>query len=113
MACLFDMRRVLNGLLSQVTAGGGATDAGKAALAAGVTLFKELSRTLGVFRTPPAKTSGADDALVDGLMQLILEIRADSRKNKNWAVADKIRDALKTLNVVVEDRTDGVRWSRG
>ena len=46
-------------------------------------------------------------------MQLILDIRADSRKNKNWAVADKIRDALKALNIVVEDRPDGVRWSRG
>jgi len=114
VACLFDMRRVLNGYLGQITAGGAAPkDPQKKALTAGVLLLKELSNTLGVFRTAPAKSAGADDALVDGLMQLILDIRADSRKNKNWAVADKIRDALKTLNVVVEDRPDGVRWSKG
>ncbi|HVJ86494.1 MAG TPA: cysteine--tRNA ligase [Caulifigura sp.] len=114
VAALFDMRRVLNGLLAPVISGGGAaTDAQKAALTAGLTLLKELSNTLGVFRVAPAKSGGADDGLVDGLMQLILDIRADSRKNKNFAVADKIRDALKNLKVVVEDRPDGVRWSRG
>ncbi|HVJ68649.1 MAG TPA: cysteine--tRNA ligase, partial [Caulifigura sp.] len=115
VAALFDMRRVLNGLVGPIIAGGGAaTEAQKASLTAGLTLLKELSNTLGVFRVAPARSGGgADDALVDGLMQLILDIRADSRKNKNWAVADKIRDALKGLNVVVEDRPDGVRWSRG
>jgi cysteinyl-tRNA synthetase len=114
VAALFDMRRVLNSLLGQMTAGGAAPkDAQKSGLTAGVMLLKELANTLGVFRIAPPKHAGADDALVDGLMQLILDIRADSRKNKNWAVADKIRDALKTLNIVVEDRPDGVRWSRG
>jgi cysteinyl-tRNA synthetase len=72
-----------------------------------------LSNVLGVFRHPQAKANGQDDALVDGLMQLILDIRADARKTKNWGVADKIRDALKDLNVVVEDGKEGVRWSRG
>jgi cysteinyl-tRNA synthetase len=114
VAALFDLRRVLNGFVNQITSGGAAAnEAQKAALTAGMTLLRELAGVLGAFRTAPQKSNGADDAFVDGLMQLILDIRADARKNKNWPVADKVRDALKALNVVVEDRTDGVRWSRG
>ena len=48
-----------------------------------------------------------------GLMALILDIRADARTNKNWPVADKIRNALKALNIVVEDSPTGARWTRG
>ena len=55
----------------------------------------------------------ADDEFVAGLMGLILELRADVRREKNWAAADKIRDRLKELNVTVEDVKDGpARWSR-
>jgi cysteinyl-tRNA synthetase len=114
VAALFDLRRVVNGYLNQITpAGATPSDAQKAGLTAALTLVKELSQTLGVFRVASSKKAGADDAFVDGLMQLILDIRADARKNKNWSVADKVRDALKALNVIVEDRPDGVRWSRG
>jgi cysteinyl-tRNA synthetase len=77
-----------------------------------MTLLKELTCVLGVFRRPLEKKAGVDDAFVNGLMDLILDIRADARKNRNWPVADKIRDALKALNVVVEDGKEGVRWTR-
>ena len=76
-------------------------------------MLKELTNLLGVLRTAPAKKSGADDGLASGLMDLILDIRADARTNKNWPVADKIRNALKALNVVVEDSPAGARWTRG
>ena len=77
--------------------------------------FPELvgPNVLGVFRQPQSASGGQDDALVDGLMQLILDIRSDARKTKNWGVADKIRDALKSLNIVVEDGKEAARWSRG
>jgi cysteinyl-tRNA synthetase len=78
-----------------------------------MTLFKELSSVLGVFRKPVEKSSGADDALVDGLMQLVIDIRQQARADKNWAVADKIRDALKNLKIELEDGKQGVRWTRG
>ena len=64
-------------------------------------------------KTAPAKKSGADDGLANGLMDLILDIRADARTNKNWPVADKIRNALKALNSVVEESPTGARWTRG
>ena len=50
--------------------------------------------------------------IVDGLMQLLLDIRQDARKQKDWAVSDKIRDALKSLNIVVKDGKEGSSWER-
>jgi cysteinyl-tRNA synthetase len=113
IACLFELRRIINSFITEKKMESTANPADDAALTAAMTLFKELTNVLGVFRKAPEKKTGQDDALVDGLMALILDIRADARKNKNWPVADKIRDALKNAKIVVEDSPTGVRWSRG
>ena len=78
-----------------------------------MTLLKELASILGVFREAKAKAASADDGLLDGLMQLVIQIRADARKNKNFAVADLIRNKLNELKVTLEDRTDQTLWRRG
>jgi cysteinyl-tRNA synthetase len=51
--------------------------------------------------------------MLDGLMQLVIQIRADARKNKNFAVADLIRNKLNELKISLEDRTDQTLWRRG
>ncbi len=53
-----------------------------------------------------------DDNLANSLMNLIIGIRQEARSNKNWALADEIRDALKELNIVLEDTPNGVKWKR-
>src|SRR2546422_1599271 len=50
--------------------------------------------------------------LVDGLLDLIVALREDARKRKDFATADRIRDALAAVGVVLEDTHDGVRWKR-
>ena len=110
---LFDLRKAINGYIAANKLAESAAPEQKQALTAAVTLFKELSQILGVFRRPLEKKSGADDELVNGLMQLIIDIRQQARKDKNFAVADKIRDTLKGLNITLEDGKEGVRWSRG
>ncbi len=109
---LFELRRCINGFIHEQKLVQTATVGQKAGLTTAMTLLKELTDVLGVFRQRPEKKAGVDDAFVNGLMDLILDIRADARKNKNWPVADKIRDVLKALNVVVEDGKEGVRWTR-
>src|SRR5262249_26230115 len=52
----------------------------------------------------------ADD-LLPKLMPLVIELRASARKNKNFAVADKIRDTLGPIGVTLEDRAGGTEWS--
>ena len=44
--------------------------------------------------------------LVDGLLYL----RKQFRKEKKWSEADRIRDILRQVNILVEDTEDGVRW---
>ena len=46
-------------------------------------------------------------------MNLIIELRATARKNKDFATADRIRAALTELKVTLEDRAGGTTWTRG
>jgi cysteinyl-tRNA synthetase len=56
--------------------------------------------------------SGGDNGTLDGLMQLIIDIRQSARANKDWATSDKIRDALKALDIVLKDSKEGTAWSK-
>jgi cysteinyl-tRNA synthetase len=49
--------------------------------------------------------------LIDGLMQMILNIRQQAKINKDYTTSDQIRNALTALNIVVKDGKDGVSWS--
>jgi len=80
----------------------------------GVTVMRELSLILGLFEAPPAADAHADDAFVGHLMDLVLHLRAELRKSKNFALADEIRNRLTAMNVVLEDRPGGqTTWKRG
>ena len=51
--------------------------------------------------------------LTDGLINLLAEVRQSARAKKDWAAADRIRDGLKELGIIMEDTPQGVRWKRG
>ena len=42
----------------------------------------------------------------------MIAARTAARKNKNWAEADRIRDELKAMGIVLEDTAQGVKWHR-
>jgi cysteinyl-tRNA synthetase len=112
---LFDMRSAINGFIQEqkLETTGKANAALVAALTSAVTLLKELANLLGVFVRPlPKKVSGGDDQFTSELMSLVLELRTEARATKNWPMSDKIRDKLKALKIMVEDRPDGVTWRR-
>ncbi len=48
--------------------------------------------------------------LVDGLMDIIIDLRKDARTNKDWATSDKIRDMLGALEVQLKDGKEGTTW---
>lgn len=47
---------------------------------------------------------------LDGVMKLLLNLRLDARKNKNWAQADQIRDQLVKMGIKLEDTASGTDW---
>ncbi|WP_437187449.1 cysteine--tRNA ligase [Planctomicrobium sp. SH668] len=110
---LFELRRVVNGFISSNKLEESATADQKSQLVTLLSLLKELSNVVGVFRQPQQKNAAADDGFVNGLMDLILELRAEARSTKNWPMADKIRNKLTELKVTVEDGKESVRWTRG
>ena len=49
---------------------------------------------------------------LDSEIEALIEKREQARKEKNWALADKIRDELKEQGIILEDTPQGVRWKR-
>jgi cysteinyl-tRNA synthetase len=79
----------------------------------GVVYLRELSQLLGVFTQPHEKPKDdASDALVGGLMQLLIDLRAEARQAKNFALGDQIRKRLTELGVTLEDRPTGTIWRK-
>ena len=107
IAVLFELAREAN------RARGG--EAGEAAALAAA--MKDLGGVLGLLQADPedflqaagaASGEGPDAAEIENLIQQ----RLAARKAKNWAEADRIRDALKDKGVVLEDGAGGTTWRR-
>jgi len=56
--------------------------------------------------------SGQNNNLVNGLMELIIEMRKDARNKKEWATSDFIRDKLSDLQIQLKDGKDGTSWNK-
>ena len=57
-------------------------------------------------------SSGSEgNEILDGTIELLLKLRLEAKKNKDWATADKIRDELTGLGVEVKDTKEGFEWS--
>jgi cysteinyl-tRNA synthetase len=76
----------------------------------GAIVLRELSQILGVFGEPVSKPEANINQLVGGLMELLIDLRAQARKAKNFGMADEIRKRLGELGVTLEDRTGGTEW---
>lgn len=75
-------------------------------------LRTQLSRWVhDVFGIPRTMQAGGQNGRLEGVMQLVLELRQKARETKDWAMADKIRDALAAANITVKDGKDGTSWS--
>ena len=84
---------------------------------AALTAVRAMLGVLGLDPLDPAWGGGdrGNDLkpVVDALVHLALEQRAQARARKDWAAADAIRDQLKHAGIQVEDTPAGPRWTVG
>ena len=98
IAALFDLARDINK----------EREAGKKVDNAQATL-SELAGLLGLSLTESASAHSVDTI---PLVDLLIELRGDLRKAKRYDLADKVRDRLAGLGVVLEDTPQGTQWKR-
>lgn len=68
-------------------------------------LITELCDVLGISKEK-------EETLLDSDIEELIEKRNNARKEKNFALADEIRDSLKEMGIVLEDTPQGVKWKR-
>ncbi|HVL61046.1 MAG TPA: cysteine--tRNA ligase [Microbacterium sp.] len=95
---------------------------GNAALDAGegdtvLRAFGEVAVMVGILGIDPedprwiANSAGPEAAALDALVQTMITQRAEARAAKDWAAADRIRDAVAAAGIALEDSATGTRWS--
>ena len=97
ISVLFDLARDIN---SNVKAG-----SSKELVQGALEIIRELGNPLGILQ------KSTKVSLEDEIEKLVQE-RQKARKEKNFALADKIRDDLKARGIVLEDTPQGIRWKK-
>jgi cysteinyl-tRNA synthetase len=59
------------------------------------------------------EAAGAGDDALSKVMDLVLDLRAQARADKNWTLSDQLRDALKEAGITIKDGKDGATWTVG
>lgn len=67
-------------------------------------MLTELSGILGILNK--------EDELLDEEIVELIDRRTEARKNKDFKLADQIRDSLKEKGIILEDAKDGVKWKK-
>lgn len=75
-------------------------------------LLIELGGVLGFFKEIEATLSNDLGDLSEKLLNIIIDVRNSAKAEKNWALTDKIRDALLKEGIQLLDTKDGTKWEK-
>ena len=78
----------------------------KALAGALLDIFDELTGVLGLIYSDESEKTLA------GEVETLIAARQEARKEKNWAEADRIRDRIKEMGIILEDTPQGVKWKK-
>ena len=98
IAAIFDLVRDIN---TNVIG----KDVSKELVEGAIAMFDELTGVLGLVYNRKKED-------LDEEVEKLIEARTQARKDRNWAEADRIRDELKAMGIVLEDTAQGVKWHR-
>jgi cysteinyl-tRNA synthetase len=117
ISLLFDSLRVLNRHIDQhdLAPAADPESAPVRSLVKATTIVRELSGVLGLFDKPASSSGGGDEsdaALLDSVIQLLIDLRKGARERKDYATGDAIRDRLTELGVALLDKKEGTSWER-
>ena len=104
IAALYDFSRVLNRLR-------GAGGLSKKGVRNALGIFSKFNYLFDILDERSTEKEDSS-SLVDGLLDLLLAVREDARRRKDFEGADKIRDGLAELGVEIQDTRDGAVWKR-
>ncbi|VAW62253.1 Cysteinyl-tRNA synthetase [hydrothermal vent metagenome] len=105
VSVLFDLANSINKLKT--------SDAEKASALAAT--LKHLGNILGLLEDNPEnylKSGGSENTLSDAEIDSFIQQRMQAKADKNWGEADRIRDALKTQGIELEDKGAKTSWRR-
>ncbi|MGQ9513160.1 cysteine--tRNA ligase [Thermodesulfitimonas sp.] len=112
LACYFDLVREINGAVHTPPL------PPQEILFRAMDLFCAFNRVLGIFPEKDGKPQvegkkeHQEDDLSLRLLNLLIAVRQEARERKDWNTADRIRDGLKEIGILLEDTPEGVRWKR-
>jgi cysteinyl-tRNA synthetase len=101
LAVLFEMVRAINSARSAGVGGPFFETAQRT--------FRELAGVLGLTLYVEESSNGVQMA-AKPFIDLLVQIRTDLRSQKQWALADKIRNDLAELSISLEDTAEGTQW---
>lgn len=99
ISVIFEIVKELN---TNITASSGTS---RETITKGISVLKELGGVLGLLQKQK------NDNL-DAEVEELINRRQQARKDKNWKLADEIRDTLKNMGIVLEDTSQGAKWKR-
>ena len=84
-----------------------------ALLVSGMSILKELGAILGIFVKPPKQSNSNDGTteILDGLMQLLIQVRAEARVKRDFAMSDSVRIGLSQIGIALQDGKEGTTWT--
>lgn len=64
-----------------------------------------------IFGLKDEDASESNNSKLDGVMQLLLDLRQQARAKKDFVVSDQIRDRLAAVKILVKDSKEGATWT--
>ncbi|OIO38606.1 MAG: cysteine--tRNA ligase [Candidatus Omnitrophica bacterium CG1_02_49_10] len=109
ISALFDMVNASNRLVDSL---GVSFAAKRSSLKRYVSIIRECGNVLGLFRQEAFNAEGEDADMDKKLVDLLTSVRDELRDKKEFGLSDKIRDALKAMGIILEDKDGKTAWRR-